>query len=269
MDGLSLRVVRRYRVATRPVHIDKGEIKSFVTNSLVPDILRWMKHRRPDDEPLGSLDGIAEGTIEIEDASGKFPIVITVYIHSLAAKGKWAAVLRGSSSAKATYSNGAYRANVNLWINGALSPKEWLDEDPMKGGRFEPLHSCTHDRCLPFGLYSLLTHELTHAAESVFNHPDPAYYRYGPEKQEVTDEIAYLNDPLEVRAWMQQIVDDVLRTFKNPIITNHVKDPRRILDMALRMSTTWGVVQEKLTPQNRNKILKAVHDALVREGLLG
>jgi len=267
MDGLSQRVVHRYRVATRPVFLDKREVGNFVSTVLVPDILEWIQRHKPTNEPLGSVNGITHGVTEVDIPGSNLSISVDVQVHSLAAKGKWAAVLRGAAG-KAHFERGAYRSQVSLWINGALSPQEWLDPDPMKGGRFAPLHSCTHDRCLPFGLYSTLIHELTHAAESVFDHPAPTYYKQGPEKQEVTDETAYINDPLEVRAWMQQVVDDVVRAYRNPMLVNHFKDPHKLLAIALKMSTTWSLVVSKLTRLNQNKILKAVHDALSREGLL-
>jgi hypothetical protein len=56
--------------------------------------------------------------------------------------------------------------------------------------------------------------------------------------------------------------------YRNPMLVNHFKDPHKLLAIALKMSTTWSLVVSKLTRLNQNKILKAVHDALSREGLL-
>lgn len=81
-----------------------------------------------------------------------------------------------------------------------LKQVEFFSDDPMRGNRMQSLSSCTHEHCLPYGLYSILTHEVTHAAESMFR-LDPTYYR-GPG---VVDETAYVNDPGEVRAFMQQV----------------------------------------------------------------
>ncbi len=267
MDPLAYRVSSRYRVATRPIPIDKREVVRFVAKELAPDILRWLQ-RQPEDDPIGAVQGVASGVIEVESSDGKGTLRAYVYVESKAARGKWAAVL-GGSSGKRKWEKGEARVQVTLWLNGALSPKEWLDEDPVTGGRMQPYPGCSSERCLAYGLYSILTHELTHAAESMFEGREPTYYQRGPEgEQVVTDEVAYINDPKEIRAFMQQVVDEVLRYATTPMIRDNAKNPKHLIDLSLKLSTTWKAIDPHLTRANRSRILKAVYGALSQEGLV-
>jgi len=267
MDPLAHCVSSRYRVATRPIPIDKWEVAKFVAKELVPDILRWLQ-RQSEDDPIGAVQGIASGVIEIESSDGKETLRAYVYVESKAARGKWAAVL-GGSAGKRKWEGGEARVQVILWLNGALSPKEWFDENPVTGGRLQPYPGCSSERCLAYGLYSILTHELTHAAESMFEGREPTYYQRGPGgEQAVTDETAYINDPKEIRAFMQQIVDEALRYATTPMIRDNAKDAKHLIDLALKLSTTWKAIDPHLTRANRARILKAVYEALNREGLV-
>jgi len=266
MEAISRRVAEKYLLATRPTPIDREEIKSFVTNKLVPAITRWLK-RQVQDQPLGAVSGIVEDDLKIESVDGKETLRASVLVQSKAATGKWASVLGGSSGYR-RWQGGEARVNITLWLNGALSPADYFDTDPMKGNRLSPLSACTHEHCLPYGLYSILTHEVTHAAESMFTGKQPTYYQQGPGGQEVADEVAYVNDPKEVRAFMQQVVDEVVRMAKKDMIRDHVKTDRALVDLCLQLSTTWMAIDKHLLSSNRAKILKAVYDGLDKEGLL-
>ena len=121
------------------------------------------------------------------------------------------------------------------------------------------------------GIYNILIHEMTHAADAAIK----AQYEAGPASGPYTvkDEAAYYNDPKEVRAFMQQVVDEVLSyggKRKNlEKVFELFKGPRdRGLEVVLKNTETWPEIKEHLTPTNRNKILKAVYMALVDGGVI-
>jgi len=270
MDPISSRVVRRF-LAARPVWLDTKAVAHFVEHDLVPAITRWAR-RQPADEPIGAATGIARDHITIDEADGRSTLTVEVRIESRPSKAAYAAVLGGRAQ-------GA--DSITLDLNGAMKAREltpeWADVPTPKGsydtskGRLSPLHACKHETCLPYGLYSLLIHELTHIAESRYRKD----LSYSPSDVIQRGEAAwgpYVNDPSEVRAFMQQIVDEVGHNAKNDAIRNHVRSKanpdQALIDTALKMSTTWGAIEKHLTPANRARILKAVYDGLVRKGLL-
>lgn len=254
----------KHKKAKRPVRINRRLIEAFVTRTLVPQIERWLKRQRQD-KPIGALRNIASGSLEVDAVDGKYPLQADVQVDSKAATGKWAAVL-GGSSGRYRWERGQGVVDIKLWLNGALTPADYLSGDPMTGNRLQSLNSCTHEHCLPYGLYSILTHEVTHTAESMFRQ-DPTYYR-GPDHE--VDEVAYVNDPGEVRAFMQQIVEEVSRGFQKlrDYAERQGKGNRELIDLALKLSTTWKGIEKHLSASNRAKILKAVYNGLDEAGLL-
>jgi hypothetical protein len=261
MSVLALRVAARHQ-ASRPVPIDKEEVGRFVEHHLVPDIVSWLKRHPHQDQPIGAHSGIAAAWLNIDSVDRQETLQAEVYVKSVEAKGKWAAVL-GGSSGKRRWEEGEARVQVILWLNGALSPADFLV--PQAGtDRLQPLSGCKYETCLPYGLYSILTHELTHAAEAMFREKTPKYLRMpedDPKRREV-----YVNDPGEVRAFLQQVVDEAVRGAKH--LREHSKSNDWLVKFSLKMSTTWKEIEGALNRGNRAKILKAVYDALDKEGLL-
>lgn len=103
-------------------------------------------------------------------------------------------------------------------------------------------------------LYPILLHELTHAAD-IFA---PVL---GMSEDAARDNAAYYNHPSELRAYMQEVVDEVEQRFRH---YEKLKSRfgNRALDMLLNMSTTWKEVSPHWTVANRQKVLKAVYQAL-------
>jgi hypothetical protein len=259
MSALAKRVARRF-LATRPIPIDKKYVATFVDGELVPGIVRWLKRHPKQDEPIGAVGRITDAVLSVDEADGRQSHSVTVTVGSVPAKGKFASVLSGASR----------KGEIDLHMNGALSPQEYLAESGMTV-RIQPVWSCRYETCLPYGLYSLLIHELTHSAD-VFRGP----LRYSPSEVLEKGEAAYgtyLNDPAEVRAFMQQVVDEAVSSMtRNDTLREHAqKKPnpnQALVDLALRMSTTWKIVEKHLDRRNRDKILKAVYDGLDQAGLL-
>lgn len=253
----AITIARRFRAA-RPIAINRAGIKYWV-NRQVPVIQRWLE-RQPPDEPIGAWAGIASGLLEVESVDRKEVLLVDVEIGAKMAVGKWAAVLGGSASRR-RWENGAARASIHIHLNGALTPHDFLDEDPMKGGRLQSVDTCTHERCLPYGLYSILTHEVTHVAESMYTR-GPGYYG----SDGIVNQDAYVNDPQEVRAFLQQVVEEVVRMAGK--LAPHARSSQHLVDICLKTSTTWSAIEKDLQPRNRARILRAVYVALEEQGLV-
>ena len=113
-------------------------------------------------------------------------------------------------------------------------------------------------------LWPILIHELTHAAD-VFK-PEAEYERKGGAKVPTSGEIdpvAYYNDPGEVRAHMQEIVDEVLSI---PVEKLQAAFGSKGILYAVRSSETWKYIRDHLTPDNKKLILKAVYRELQEKG---
>jgi hypothetical protein len=211
-----------------------------------------------------------EEVLDVASVDGSEVMKAYVLVNSVDSKGKWASVLGGSAGYR-RWENGEARVDITLNMNGAISPAEYL-EIPAPGSgfktiRIQPLSSCTHETCLNYGLYSILIHEVTHAAESMFKGKGLSYSY--DENRKVNDETAYMNDPKEIRAFMQQIVDETSRSATVPVIRDHSnRDNQKLLNLCLKLSTTWKIIHASLTPTNRAKILKAVYGELASSGLL-
>jgi hypothetical protein len=255
------------RSATRPIWLDKGAIAQFVEGQLVPEIVRWLR-RQKQDEPIGHVDGIVRGEpLRIESVKG-YPLRYDVYVSAREAKGKYAAVLGGRTRPGV----------IELEINGALTPAEYLNTEGSLTAplRIQPIHSCRAETCLNYGLYSLLIHEATHAAE--MDHMKGL--TYSPKEVMEKGEAAwgpYINDPSEVRAFMQQIADEVIHNVGKSdqmhvmLRERAEKDPhpnQKLLHYALLLSTTWKVIEDHLTPKNKATILKGVYDRMEQAKLL-
>jgi len=266
MDPMAIRVARRYavRLAARPVGIDKKEIERFVTHELAPDVITWMKRRQPQDEPLGSVNQILSRRLSVDAADGKGTVDVLVLVRSRSSRNKGTALLGGGFG---TWHGGPV---IVLELNGAFTPEDFQSERMT-----QPIWSCSHETCLPYSLFSILIHEATHAADSVFKEKNPS--AKNPNKSEIPSQgdlsdseyRAYINHPSEVRAWMQQVVDETPRYAKMEAIRNHARNSNQeLVNLALRLSTTWKEVEGVLTPTNKAKILKAVYYNLDRLGLL-
>jgi len=241
------------RTAARPIYVDKQGLKTFVQQQLVPDIEKWLRRRPNQADPIGSVRGIAKGRVEVLEADGRQSHSVGVIVNARPSNAKGVAVLGGSAG----------KEQIDIYMNGALSPSDFLVPTPQTD-RMAPLWECTYETCLPYGLYSILIHEVTHAADVFVKG-----LKYSPSDVLERGEAAwgpYVNDPSEVRAFMQEIVDQTERMARK--LRPHAKTNRRLVDMILKTSTTWGLIEKHLNPRNKTRILKAVYDNLDREGLL-
>ena len=125
-------------------------------------------------------------------------------------------------------------------------------------------------------LYSTLIHEASHGAEVAFLPKKGVYKPRSPSgllktfmrkhallpgepiSRDILRNIAYYNSPTEVRAYGQQVVDEVLRAvIPTASITSN------LIDRALSLrSKVWERILFFLTPKNENHIRKMVWRAL-------
>ena len=105
-------------------------------------------------------------------------------------------------------------------------------------------------------LYPVLLHELTHAADK--------YTRggLGMSLDEARGNEDYYNDPGEVRAYMQEVVDEVMRHSRHFDTFFRKFGPSRGLEYLLKFSATWTEASPYWTEVNRRKVIKAVSQAI-------
>jgi hypothetical protein len=253
-DLLTARVAARFvGKLARAIAIDKQAIQTLVHQHLVPQIERWLKRQPKQEEPIGTAHNIASGTISIEEADSRNSHTCEVIVGATPSKAKGAAVLSGASG----------KGVIHLYMNGALSPQDILVPTPQSD-RLSPMPGCTYETCLPYGLYSILTHEITHNADIFMGK-----LKYSPAEVIEKGEAAwgsYINDPSEVRAFMQQVVDETERMARK--IREHTESNQQLVSRLLMLSTTWSLIKKHLSSRNQARILKAVYDMLDRLYLL-
>lgn len=258
------------RMAARPIRIDKATIRYAVEKDLVPQIKRWLKRHPHPDQPIGSSarTGLAETNFYADSVDGQEQLRIDVIVIAAASSAKKFPVL-GGEAGRRRFENGSAVVQVVLWLNGAISPNEYLgtngpdrDLTNFVTEYFQPLGECTHETCLPYGLYSILIHEVTHAAEAAFR--APRQYEHD-EDHKVKDQKSYVNDPKEVRAFMQQVVDETVRMAHK--LKEHMNG-RQLVDTSLRLSFTWSAIEKDLNARSRKLILTAVYQAFSEAELL-
>jgi hypothetical protein len=103
-------------------------------------------------------------------------------------------------------------------------------------------------------LFPVLLHELTHVADK--------YKGRGPAKDMSRDEArgsaAYYNDPGEVRAYMQEVVDELEDFARHLPKFQKTFGISKGVDVLLKRSATWNEISPHWTEDNKRKVIKAV-----------
>ena len=106
-------------------------------------------------------------------------------------------------------------------------------------------------------LYSHLAHEFTHAADV---HQTGYAARTGVSMGDLTHTEAhrrdYFNDPGEIRAYLRNIIDEMVESNLYPKLARHYA-PSMAVQLAIKGTNTWHEIVPYLTPANRKLILKA------------
>ena len=244
-----------FRSASRPIRIDKLAIRRLVDGELIPELTAWLK-RQDQEEPIGAKRGIAGTTLVVSPVGGRPPLKVAITVRSVRSPSDELAVVSGQAALLPwDWQDDEQRVEVALNLNARLTPVEYLNERMSA--------NASDRKYVPYGLYSVLIHELTHVMEMPFMR-GPAYEQEDERPSNVKE---YVNSPIEVRAFMQQIVDEVLVWAKRAV-SRTGKTNRSLIDQVLRRSTTWQRVHHHMNAANRKKLLSAVYDALDTAGLL-
>jgi len=119
----------------------------------------------------------------------------------------------------------------------------------------ETVRSAKGSRVVQDQIYAVLIHELTHAADKFTKGVGDRMTQ-----EEAQGNAAYYNDPSELRAYMQEVVDEAERFFdKIPILQEHF-GPQGMTYL-LKMSPTWKEVSPHWTRRNQQLVMKAVAQA--------
>lgn len=258
MNPLVLRVATRF--AARPIPLDKAAVHQeaeTLTKKLI-DRLAYV----PEGHPVGH-GKLVESVFDLQLVRGdrvKVPIIVEAK-----PSGSTHRVLGGGMSPERvrTYDDEylpVTRVIPHVWvfINGSKPRDEFTNETTIQG--------LEHD------IYEELIHEFSHAAEAAFLYDSAESQRAEEGAASGRGTPEYYNLPTEVRAYMQQIVDDVTRLAALPILRKllsaKAKTPHDLVMAYLDKSAKWKQVERHLNPQNKAKVLKAVYTALDESGLL-
>lgn len=106
-------------------------------------------------------------------------------------------------------------------------------------------------------VFDALIHETTHLVD-LYTRLQQGSAGFDEGHTELVDSAAYANDPKEVRAFMQQIADQVVQDIEggSPSVA-----------VSLYSNRLWQRLRKNLTDRNRNLILKGVYTAVQDSGL--
>lgn len=245
MDPLARQVASRSVRARRPIPVNKAQAKAVVTE-LIDSLREWLP--KQEEAPLGNKHlwmGYGGQHVRLKDVQGRWKS-IDVNVYAVDPGSDYMPVSLGGS-----FQNGTH-PEIHLNINGKLTPSQLLFV----------LGTVEHE------FYSTLIHEMTHASDILL----PGTFKVQP-GEGVDPSDAYYNDPNELRAWMQQVVDDVTSQgwvtlgLKGSLGRNLVKKfpktwRQEAIERALGQSSKWKQIQRHLIPASRKKILQAVYQAM-------
>ena len=224
--------VAKMLFAARPIRLDKAMIKREA-EQLAEKIWRLVKDR-PWEEGIGKL--VLNFELTITNVAGEMiPVIVVVKSKEVGRPPN----PRRLSVRDVVTGGGAGTAKgkpaILMNVNANYYPRH-----------FSP------DSFLERELYEMMLHELTHISDK--------YKKKKPTTQRVRtveeiDPVEYYNDPGEVKAYMQEVVEQVRRYF--PKIYKH-RGRKDAMKFSLKMSSTWNMIEPHLNRRNRNKILSAV-----------
>jgi len=244
----------RSLVEARPIPIDKGKVKKLAREAAQG--LKKNLRFRDMDEPLFQNRGFNAnrwgyniGVYETKDVRGQ-PVNVPVEVDAKEPetwRGPRQYVTGGAVMSRYHGSGRGYGSKIGmrLSINYQRTPNELLQN--LKAVEQE--------------MYSVLIHEVTHLRDLLTHTPAKAGGDSGED---------YHNKPAEVRAFMQQIVDEVI-AYVHELGRDDggwlfAGSPTAdFVDSTLDKSPTWDRIRRDLNKKNEKLILKAVSQALSRE----
>lgn len=234
--------------AARPIPLDKSYAKKLA-NQLYVELLGKLKHTRPDrplsvflrakdmtGKPIAYRSEYLLEYSEVTSPDLERVVPIVFVLCSEMSPGSMRQFICGGHVARLG-SRGSRGSKVQLELQLADKDVEDYTSPQGKKGVVQEL-------------FSVLIHEMTHLIDVLEKLGDST---------DSEDPSVYYNKPSELRAFLQQIVDEA-QTFAQ----EHGPAPlTSLLPLALKNSPTWQRIEKALTPLNRKKVLKVVHDVLV------
>lgn len=242
------------RQAARPIPVDKGEARKLARRIVkeLPAELRF----RPEDMkgPINRARGyragwtMPVGTYLTKDVQGtQVEVPVRVRFEALDGWGvrRWVA---GGGIATRYQSTGGHgqKMALNLFINSGAVVQDLLD----------------HLGEVEDELFSTIIHEATHLSDILKHEYEAADSASGGE--------SYYNAPTELRAFMQQVADEVLREADKVGKSGGawILGPEPTGNMVVNLlerSNTWERIRRQLTPTSTKTILRGVTRALQDE----
>lgn len=231
----AVKVAHRY-LAARAIRIDKHRAKE-----LAKELERVLARKARGDRPLGKRIIVRGAPYDITTVDGT---PLTIYIRLQSIETESAYLIPGGGVGTASGEK-----VLVIWVNGS-KPAEVVGRS-ARGGKV-----------VESQIYNVLIHELTHAADK--------FTKGIGERMTVDDARSdldtYYNDPGEVRAFMQEVVDEVLQSRGAELWAagkfQELFGISKGFEYLLKMSQTWRDISPHLTERNKRLVIKAVAQAL-------
>lgn len=248
--GAVFRVAQAYtkKRAARPIPINKVEAKGL-TDKIMQVLPQHLRFRDDPSDSLYSQRGFRPDTwgfvvakYVVQDVKGAL-VAVDVKVESrnkaLGFSGPRQYVVGGAVTQRVQGSH-AFKYQMTVTLDAAKSPKAFLDNEARVAKE----------------VYSVLIHEITHLRDLL-----------APGGISHLDEDTYHNEATEIRAFMQQIVDEVIDYVHEQGGAGNLwaGASMSLLDRALENSTTWNRVHRALNTQAKKTLLKGVYTGLQDE----
>lgn len=226
--------------AARPIPLD-SQMVDYIVRVMWKRLERELR-QLPAEQPLGKHDNLAQlldiPLTTVRGEKVKFDLLI-----GSKPSGAIESVVYGYRGRH----RGTGKMVLGFLLNGKYKREMFFLEGPKKDFR------------------RMLIHELTHARDYYTESYALGERGVGDTPESLQD---YYNDPSEVRAYMQQIADEVMRRMDNPRVIKFWRGPKQALVKSLDSSPTWKRINPHLTDKNRNLILKALYTVAQDKGFM-
>jgi len=239
------RIATRFLEATRPIPLDKKAIKQLAED-LAKQVANYAAKQPHQDMLMGNDSKVLDWTWKTTTVTGR-PVQVYGYFYSKYSKSP-SLIIEANVRTADLLEDG--EVSLGIGLNGSLPMSAFTDADDegAKG--------------LKYLINYELVHELTHVAEFWFiqkgvNQVD--------QNDQPKDMKGYYNSPHEVRAFMQQILDEIMpkaRGFRRI----EPKNNHAFVTKLMNTSNKWKQISPHLNSMNEAKIIKAVYTALTEAG---
>jgi len=235
VDDIVNRVVTRY--SSRVIPVDKGWIAN-AAHDLTHAMVIALERRHPQDQPLGHLApryfvlvGRLDNLEGHPNAKGEPVASPWVVVSSVVTKSPHV-IVSGAS--------GSYKGNPAIFVNlnGTYTPEQLAKSLPTQKNE----------------LRVLLLHEFTHLLDI-----SPKAHPTTKEVPTDLDLTSYYNQPHEVRAYMQEVVDRAVEMAPKLSTKFHGQE---LIKYVLLTNQPWKDMEPHLTDANKKKVIQAVYSAL-------